>query len=127
MIYFESNFMVSQNNIILYTWYLSNSLSLKIICLLHPLMRHTVFFISKDPLYVSSEYKNLSKMQFLVEISKFSSDKFRFVPGFRALLKSNVCPLLYDGLKIKQFMVFRLRQAYCRFAKMRFYQFRNNL
>ena len=45
VIYFESNFMVSQNNIILYTWYLSKSLSLKIICLLHPLIRHTVFLI----------------------------------------------------------------------------------
>ena len=67
--------MVSQNNIILYTWYLSNSLSLKIICLLHPLMRHTVYFIWKDALYVSSKHKILSKMSFSVEISKFSTDK----------------------------------------------------
>ena len=121
MIYFESNFMVSQNNIILYTWYLSNSLSLKIICLLHPFNASYRIFHPNGPLM--PECKNA------VENGIFDKnfEIFESKLSIRAWLKSNVCPPLNDGSKIKQFMVFRLRQAYCGFTKMRFYQFRNNL
>ena len=76
--------------------------------------------------------KSASKSMFPFEFRKrflraLNLSKVSTRAGISAGLKSNVCPLLYDGLKIKQFMVFRLRQAYCGFAKMRFYQFRNNL
>ena len=86
-------------------------------------MRHTVFFIRTDPFWLSLGVKMLSKMEFLIENFEIFESKL----SIRAWLKSNVCPPLNDGSKIKQFMVFRLRQAYCGFTKMRFYQFRNNL
>ena len=50
--------MVSQNNIILYTWYLSNSLSLKIICLLHPFNASYRIFYPNGPLMHESGRKN---------------------------------------------------------------------
>ena len=86
-------------------------------------MRHTVFFIRTDHLYLSPKCKNAVENGIFGENFEIFESKL----SIRAWLKSNVCPPLNDGSKIKQFMVFRLRQAYCGFTKMRFYQFRNNL
>ena len=122
MIYFESNFMVSQNNIILYTWYLSKSLSLKIICLLHPLIRHTVFLIriQYSARTVSAQKISTHKISQKLVLVQSRQDRLVLVCG-------PLYPPMDQGTKIKQFMVFRLRQAHSGFAKMHFYQFRNNL